>query len=85
MSYCLTVLNTDTYQLLPLMGDRVYVEFIEPDSTTGIRPLSGSTEGEGTKAFPREGMDGVYNLNGQRVGASYKGIVIQNGRKVYKK
>ncbi|MBQ4387968.1 MAG: hypothetical protein II822_10250 [Prevotella sp.] len=85
MSYCLTVLNTDTYQLLPLMGDRVYVEFIEPDSTTGIRPLSGSTEGEGTKAFPREGMDGVYNLNGQRIGASYKGIVIQNGRKVYKK
>ena len=85
MSYCLTVLNTNTYELLPLMGDRVNVEFIEASETTGIKRLSISPEGEGTEAFPREGSDRVYNLSGQRVGASYKGIVIQNGRKIYKK
>jgi hypothetical protein len=27
----------------------------------------------------------VYNLSGQRVDASYKGIIIQNGRKVMKR
>jgi hypothetical protein len=85
MSYCLTVLNTNTFELRPLMGDRVNVEFIEASETTGIKRLSISPEGEGTEAFPREGSDRVYNLSGQRVGASYKGIVIQNGRKIYKK
>ena len=27
----------------------------------------------------------AYNLSGQRVGAGYKGIIIQNGRKVMKR
>jgi hypothetical protein len=26
--------------------------------------------------------DAIYNLNGQRVNASYKGLVIKNGKKV---
>lgn len=86
MSYCLTVLNTDTYELLPLMGDRVNVEFVEPDNAaTGIQSVSDSPEGERTKAFPREGVDGAYNLNGQRVNASYKGIILKNGRKYMKR
>ena len=78
MSYCLTVLNTDTYELLPLMGDRVHVEFAEASEATGISltPTSSPIGGGNTP---------MYNLSGQRVGASYKGIVIQNGRKIYKK
>ena len=29
--------------------------------------------------------NGIYNLSGQRVNATYKGIVIKNGEKVYNK
>ena len=47
------------------------------------QPLSISPEGEGTIAFPREGLDGVlYNLSGQRLSKPQKGINIINGRKV---
>jgi hypothetical protein len=28
--------------------------------------------------------DGIYNLAGQRVDESYKGIIIKNGKKLYK-
>ena len=46
-------------------------------------PLSISPEGEGTKAFPRDGLDGVlYNLSGQRLSKPQKGINIVNGKKV---
>ena len=42
MSYCLTVYNTDTYELLPLLGNRVSVEFIEPqEEETGINTVNG--------------------------------------------
>ena len=69
------------------MGDRVNVEFIGTGETTSTRPPSVSPEGESTKASPRGGLGGVacYNLNGQRVGASYKGVILQNGRKVIKR
>ena len=79
MSYCITLLNTDTYELLPLLGNRVNVEFIASSDPSG--------EGETSVALPSLGgtEGGSYNLNGQRVGASYKGIVIQNGRKYLKR
>jgi hypothetical protein len=76
MSYCISVLNTDTYEPLPLLGDRVYVRFIPAaGETTGITPHSSLLTPHST----------LYNLSGQRVDASYKGIVIQNGRKVIKR
>ena len=78
MSYCITVLNTDKYELLPLMGNRVNVVFLEPIETTDIS-LTPSPSPKG------EGSGYIYNLNGQRVGASYKGIILQNGRKIYKR
>lgn len=79
MSYCITVLNTDTYELLPLMGDRVNVEFIPAaGSTTGIS-LTPTPSPTGEENGP------AYNLRGQRVGASYKGIILQNGRKFIRK
>ena len=78
MSYCITVLNTDTYDLLPLMGDRVSVQFIGTESATGIETVQGSTS-------KVQDTGATYNLNGQRVGASYKGIILQNGRKFIKR
>ena len=77
MSYCITVLNSNTYELLPLMGDRVNVEFIGTGDTTSLNMV----QGEG---FMDNGSES-YNLHGQRVGASYKGIILQNGRKVIKR
>jgi len=77
MSYCVTLFNTDTYELLPLIGDRVYVEFLPAaGETTGISEMEKMRNGENEKC---------YNLSGQRVDESYKGIVIQNGRKVYRR
>ena len=37
---------------------------------------------EMTLVYP---ANGIYNLSGQRVNATYKGIVIKNGEKVYNK
>jgi uncharacterized repeat protein (TIGR02543 family) len=53
--------------------------------TTGIIPLSISPEGEGTEAFPREGLDGVwYTLDGRKLQGepTQKGLYIHNGKKV---
>ena len=44
-------------------------------SVTGISKIQTETSNDAP----------VYNLNGQRVGTDYKGIVIQNGKKVIKK
>lgn len=55
------------------------------DEETGIEPLTISTDGEKTEAFPREGWDGVfYDLQGRRIEnlPTAKGIYIQNGRKI---
>lgn len=78
MSYCITVLNTDTFESLPLIGDRIFVEFIGASSATGI-DLTPNTSPIG------EGDTPMYNISGQRVGASYKGIILQNGRKYIKR
>jgi len=80
MSYCITVLNEDTYEPLPLMGDRVSVQFISSGSATGID--SPEVEVQSSKFKVQSPM---FNLSGQRVGAGYKGIIIQNGRKVMKR
>lgn len=77
MSYCISVLNTDTFEPLSLLGDRVYVEILPSASqTTGLTTIP-SLKGEESGH--------TYNLNGQRVDATYKGIILQNGRKIYKK
>ena len=79
MSYCLTVYNTDTYELLPLLGDRVSIEFIEPqEEATGINTVNGQWS-------MVNGQSPAYNLNGQRVGEGYKGIIVKNGRKMIKR
>ena len=77
MSYCITLLNAKTFELLPLMGDRVFVEFLVPAGATGIDAV----KGEGFTVNDSES----YNLNGQRVNSNYKGIIVQKGRKIYKR
>ena len=77
MSYCITVLNADRLEVLPLMGDRVNVEFVGSGEATGIDTVQRSTS-DVQRSTP-------YNLSGQRVSESYKGIIIQNGRKVIKR
>lgn len=68
---------------------RAYLKL--PEKTAGRAPASLSVkfDGDGTTVIgtAKSGADGgteapVYNLQGQRVGASYKGLVIKNGRKV---
>ena len=48
--------------------------WVNPDDATGIKAISDS---------PLKGED-TYNLSGQRVGESYKGIVVKKGKKVLK-
>lgn len=80
MSYCITVIDSDTYELLPLLDDRVTVEFIGlEEEATGISSLTAEPAGKSDVDSP------VYNLNGQRVNASYKGIILKNGRKYIKR
>ena len=43
---------------------------------TGVSEMEKMRNGENEK---------YYNLSGQRVGASYKGIIVKNGRKVIKR
>ena len=75
MSYCITLYNTDTYELLPLIGDRVYVEFIESAGTTGIS--------DATRLNNKEQIiNNVYDLQGRKVAQPTKGLYIVNGRKV---
>jgi len=53
--------------------DNIEATFYDNELPTGIEEVIGKQEGVRGSA--------VYNLNGQRVGTSYKGLIIQNGRK----
>ena len=80
MSYCITAIDTDSYEFLPLLDDRVTVEFIGlEEEATGISSLTAKPAGKSEADGP------AYNLNGQRVDASYKGIILKNGRKYIKR
>ena len=83
MSYCISVLDADTFEPLSLSGNRVYVEFVpKAGEATSLIPHSSFLTPHSSFLTPHSTL---YNLNGQRVDASYKGIVIQNGRKVMKR
>ena len=92
MSYCITLINAKTYELLPLLGDRVFVEFLQiaedEGDVTGISltpdPFSIATPHSACQR-KGEGSGYTYNLNGQRVDSKYKGIIVQKGRKIFKR
>lgn len=76
MSYCFTAWDPLTFENLPLANDRieiVAVGYVEP---TGIEEVRSKKE---------EGRDDAYNLSGQKVGDSYRGIIIKNGKKIFKR
>ncbi len=76
MSYCFTAYDARTFQNLPLANDRIGIVVLDFDGeATGIETVG--------SRLTRSNGD-AYNLNGQKVGYGYRGIVIQNGRKVFK-
>ena len=78
MSYCFTAYDAQTFENLPLKGDRVEIVVLDPEGViTGIDNVQRSTfDGQGSS---------TYNLSGQKVDDSYRGIVIKNGRKVLRR
>ena len=61
---------------------------VAKDAADGAKayPFSNDPTGIGTlKTTEKAGNDAIYNLAGQQVGDTYKGIVIVNGKKVIKK
>ena len=81
MSYCFTAYDNKTYENLPLTNDRIEIVvygYTEQDPT-GIEDVRGKMDDVRGK------MDDAYNLNGQKVGDSYRGIIIKNGRKIFKR
>ena len=82
MSYCFTAYDNKTYENLPLTNDRIEIVvygYTEQSDPTGIEDVRSKMDDVRGK------MDDVYNLNGQKVGDSYRGIVIKNGRKILKR
>ena len=82
MSYCFTAYDERTYENLPLEGDRINVVvygYSGQGDATGIENLNAD------KAAGRTGEGSTYNLQGQKVDDSYRGIIIKNGRKVMRR
>ena len=69
-----TILANKAYLQIPTASARESFWFAEGEETTAINSLSSSSAALNTTAP-------AYNLAGQRVANSYKGIVIQNGKK----
>ena len=74
--------NTGTLTIAPF---RAYFTF----SGSGVKEMSVSLDGEATgitfESSAEAGTESRFNLNGQAVGRDYKGIVIINGRKEFRK
>ncbi|MBP3849975.1 MAG: InlB B-repeat-containing protein, partial [Prevotella sp.] len=82
MSYFFTAFDANTFENLPLDNDRIEIVvygYTDPSETTGIEDVRGTMDDERGK------MDDAYNLQGQKVDDSYRGIFIKNGRKVVRK
>jgi hypothetical protein len=82
MSYCITLINAKTYELLPLLGDRVFVEFLQlsesGDDVTGIESLTD------VRSKMSEVRGDVYDLQGRKLQGkpTAKGLYINHGRKI---
>ena len=77
MSYCFTAYDARTFENLPLANDRIEIVVMDlPEEVLGIETID-------TRNMRDRRMSGnTYNLNGQKVSDSYRGIVIKNGRKI---
>ena len=80
MSYCFTAYDARTFENLPLANDRIEIVVMDlPAEVLGIESLSPDPSPS------RKGSGNSYNLHGQKVSDSYRGLVIKNGRKVLKR
>ena len=82
MSYCFTAYDPKTVENLPLANDRIEILVYgssEQSDPTGIEDVRGKMDDV------RGNMDDAYNLQGQKVDAGYRGIIIKNGRKTLKR
>ena len=77
MSYCFTAYDGRSFDNLPLANDRIEIVVIDlPEEVLGVETID-------TRNMRDRRMSGnTYNLNGQKVSDSYRGIVIKNGRKI---
>ena len=78
MSYCFTACDPRTLENLPLANDRIEIVTVGYVEATGIETVHDS-------GFKDQDSEPTYNLNGQRVNDSYRGIVIKNGKKILKR
>ena len=81
MSYCFTAYDATTFENLPLTNDRIGIIVYDrsKDEPTGVEDVTDKTDDVRGKT------EGVYNLQGQKVDDSYRGIIIKNGRKIFKR
>ena len=76
MSYCFTAYDSETFENLPLANDRIEIIVFDSE-TTGI---------EDVNLRPDPNSEGrTYNLKGQKVNDTYRGIIIKNGKKIFKR
>ena len=81
MSYCFTAYDARTFENLPLQNDRIEIVVMEaPEDVTGIENVENRSSLSRTLTSSPS-----YNLQGQKVSDSYRGIVIKNGRKFFKR
>ena len=81
MSYCFTAYDARTFENLPLANDRIEIVVMDiPAEVLGVETIDGSHSLTSSPSHLP-----TYNLNGQKVGDSYRGIVIKNGRKIFNK
>lgn len=67
------------------LGVKVSVEAGTSEGRFSLVFAGSATGIEGLDSEPVEGQPSAFNLNGQAVSGSYKGIVISNGKKILKK
>ena len=85
----LAVDSDEPEDVVTLKGTRAYFKVVD-DSAAGSRVLSMNFDGgeadEIVEINSEKVADGIiYNLAGQPVGPDYKGIVIENGKKIFVK
>ena len=85
MSYCFTAYDARTYENLPVSNDRIeIVVYASQDTETGIETVRDSKSEAQDARSKAQDSEATYNLNGQRVGNYYRGIVVKNGKKIIK-
>ncbi len=82
MSYCFTAYDARTLENLPLANNRIEIivyGYSEQSDPTGVEDVRGKMDDVRGK------MGDAYNLQGQKVDDSYRGIIIKNGRAILKR